>query len=136
MKTTNLNWGKTIFPIIFFVTIALILVLPIMRSTAANPTLTNADFETGPFNSNGTITGWTVTGNAADIGPENNASEGSTSGTHAAALSVGGDHTGDSIAQSFSTTANSSYTLAFDSGIFGKRDGAPLQVEVQVTGSG
>src|SRR5205814_3544842 len=132
MKTTNLNWGKTIFPIIFFVTIALILVLPIMRSTAANPTLINADFETGPFNTQGTVTGWTATARAGDVD-----FEGGTNGTtHAAALSLGGDFTGDAISQSFTTTSGANYTLAFDAGIFGRRDAGPLQIEVQVNGTG
>src|SRR5438477_8880251 len=101
MKTTNLNWGKTIFPIIFFVAIALILMLPIMRSTAANPTLTNADFETGPFNVQGTATGWSATAHASAVD-----FEGGTNGTtHAGALSVGGDFSGDALSQSFSTTS-------------------------------
>src|ERR1700731_4721555 len=130
MKKANANWGKAILPTIFFIAIAVVLVLPLMRSTAANPTLTNADFETGPFGQVGTVTGWTVVGNAADT------SEGATGGTHGAALSAGGDTPGDTISQSFSTTSGVMYNVDFDSGIYGRRSGSPLQVNVQVIGSG
>jgi hypothetical protein len=95
--------------------------------------LTNADFETGPFNQVGTVTGWTVGGN----GKVADAGEGSTNGSSSsAALSVGGDFQGDTLEQSFNTTAGGSYSVDFDAGIFGTHSASPLQVRVEVVGSG
>src|SRR5206468_3750835 len=95
--------------------------------------LANTNFETGPFGTDGTVSGWIVAGNhrVAD-----NAGEGTTGGTHAAALSSGADSQGDTLAQAFTTVVGGVYSLDFDAGIFGKRSGAALQVQVQVTGSG
>jgi hypothetical protein len=89
----------------------------------------NANFETGPFGSTGTVTGWTVIGHVSDN------AEGATSGTHSAALSNAGDSQGDTLSQTFSTTTGGIYTVDFDAGIFGKRTGNPFQVQVQVLGS-
>jgi len=130
MKRTNSNWGRTIFPALFIVAIAVLLVLPFRKSPAANPSLINSNFETGPFFNEGTVTGWTVSANVADN------AEGATSGTHSAALGAGGDFQGDTLAQSFTTTSGTTYALDFDAGIFGTRSGAPLQVKVEVLGSG
>jgi hypothetical protein len=135
MKRSKANWGKAILPTIFFVAIAVLLAIPFMRSKAANPTLNNPNFETGPFNSVGTVSGWTVVGNVA-IPDSGGVGEGSTSPTHGAALSAGADSQGDQLSQSFSTTSGQTYNVDFDAGIFGKRSGAPLQVNVQIIGSG
>src|SRR6201995_3164159 len=131
MKRSNANWGKIILPTLFFLAIAPLLVLPFRHSPAANPTLINGDFETGPYFTEGTVTGWTVSANVAD-----NPQGGSNGSTHSAALRAGGDHQGDTLAQSFATTAGTTYAVDFDSGIFGVRSGAPLQVKVEVLGSG
>src|SRR4051812_27502094 len=130
MKRTNSKWGRTIFPALFIIAIAILLTLPFRHSPAANPTLVNADFETGPFFNEGTVTGWQATANVADN------AQGATSGTHSASLSAGGDFQGDTLSQSFATTSGNSYTVGFDAGIFGRRSGAPLQVRVEVLGSG
>ena len=63
--------------------------------------LANSDFETGPYETIGTVTDWTVNGNVAVRD-----GEGSTSPTHAAVLSVGNDSEGDSISQQFFSTAS------------------------------
>src|SRR6185295_4695527 len=56
--------------------------------------------------------------------------------THSAALSAGGDFTGDTLSQSFNTVAGTVYSLDFDAGIFGQRSGSALQIQVQVLGVG
>jgi hypothetical protein len=92
--------------------------------------LGNANFETGPYDTIGSVTRWTVVGNVADR------AEGSTSTSHSAVFSVGGDSEGDSISQRFFSTANQVYMLDFDAGVFGIPDsGATLQLRVQVTGN-
>src|SRR5205085_10645907 len=104
---------------------------------AATPTptpttlpLNNADFETGPFDNVGTVHGWTVVGNIGDT------TEGSTVGTHGAALSAGADSQGDTLSQRFFSTPNQVYMVDFDAGIFGNpANGATLQVEVQALGN-
>ena len=92
--------------------------------------LTNSNFETGPFNQEGIVTGWTVTAHVGD------SSEGATSPTHGAALSAGGNFTGDTLSQNFATVVGGVYKVEFDAGIFGQRSGSPLQIQVQVLGSG
>lgn len=94
------------------------------------PTLANPNFEIGPFSTNGTVTGWTVSAHVADN------TQGGTTATHSAALSAGGNFSGDTLAQDFSTITGQMYTLDFDAGIFGVRSGAPLQVKVEVIGGG
>src|SRR5205085_11630060 len=93
--------------------------------------LTNADFETGPFWTRGAVTGWTLggTGHVSDNG------QAFTSPTHGAAFSEGGDSQGDTLSQSFLTTAGKVYTVDFDAGVYGTRTGNPLQLEVQVLGT-
>src|SRR5205823_6058512 len=89
--------------------------------------LGNADFETGPFNTVGTVSSWTVTGNIGDT------TEGSTSGSHCAALSAGGDSQGDALAQSFFTTPNQVYTVDFDAAVFGSPSNeANLQLQISL----
>jgi hypothetical protein len=51
-------------------------------------------------------------------------------------LSNGGDFQGDTISQTFATTLGTVYNVDFDGAIFGKRSGNPLQIQVQVVGSG
>jgi len=100
--------------------------------SAMNPTLTNGDFETGPYFMDGTVTGWAVggSGHVADN------MEGATSFSHGAALSSGGNSQGDTLAQTFSTVNNQMYAVDFDAGIFGKRSGAPLQIRTEILGAG
>ncbi len=93
--------------------------------------LINGDFETGPFNTTGVVSGWMVAGSAADVD-----GQGFTSATHAGALSVGGDTQGDSLSQTFATMSGTLYTLEFDAGIFGVRSGPPLQLQIQIFGTG
>lgn len=130
MKITKASWGKVIFPAIFVMAVTVLLVLPFWRSTAANPTLNNGNFETGPFFTQNVVAGWVSAGNTGNL------ANGATSGTHAAGLSAGANSAGDSISQSFATTNGQKLNLDFDSGIFGRRTGAPLQVRVEVTGAG
>jgi hypothetical protein len=90
--------------------------------------LTNGDFETGPFTTVGTVTGWTVVGNVADI------AEGATTPTHSAAFSAGANSQGDMILQSFFTNAGQTYTVDFDAAVAGTPT-STLKVEVQVDGN-
>ncbi|HJT82031.1 MAG TPA: DUF642 domain-containing protein [Chthoniobacterales bacterium] len=90
----------------------------VMPATLPSPTtlpLTNADFETGPYNVNGTVAGWLVTGNTrASILPQ-----GSTSGTHSVAFSSGGDFQDVMLSQNFFTTAGRHYAVDFDAAVYG-----------------
>ena len=92
--------------------------------------LNNANFETGPFNTVGTVSSWVVNGNVG------NTTEGATSGTHSAALSAGTDSQGDTLSQSFISVVNQIYSVDFDAAVFGiPANGANLQVEVQALGT-
>ena len=91
--------------------------------------LTNADFEIGPFTTLGTVTGWTVTGDVADI------NQGATSGSHDAAFSAGDNSEGNTLSQTFFSRPNLRYTLDFDAGVSGQRSGDPLQLQAQVIGN-
>ena len=102
---------------------------PTPTSTPTSIPLNNPNFEDPPFNTNGTVSGWAVSAHIS-----NNA-QGSTSPTHSAALSAGGDFTGDTLSQSFPTVPGAVYRLEFDSGICGQRSDNPLQVQVEVIGS-
>jgi Protein of unknown function (DUF642) len=108
-------------------------------SVAPTPTpppnlLTNGDFETGPFEIAGTVSGWTVSGTGL-VGLVADASgEGSTTPTHSAAFNIGGDSQGNTLSQSFTTTIGRVYVLDFDAGIFGQPTGNPLQLQVQIFG--
>src|SRR5205085_11174483 len=89
--------------------------------------------ETGPFNTNGSVTGWTVAGNGA---VSDQSDEGFTTPIHSAAFDGGGDSVGNILSQTFTTTAGTVYKLDFDAGIFGQPSGSPLQLRLQVTGPG
>jgi uncharacterized protein DUF642 len=96
-------------------------------------TLVNNSFELSPFDTIGTVTGWTVGGggHVAD-----RTAEGATAGNGAAVLSVGGDFQGDTVSQTFPTAIGQPYTIDFDAGIFGVPDpGALLQLRVQIFGT-
>ena len=99
-------------------------------SSAAN-LLANGDFETEPYRMRGNISGWVVEG----FGHVANQGEGATSGTHGAVFSEGGDSDGNVLYQTFNTVAGQTYTLDFDAGVFGIRDGGPLQLRAQLNGS-
>ena len=94
--------------------------------------LTNGDFETQPFNITGTVSGWTVGGNGQVA---DQSDEGATSSSHAAAFNVAGDSAGNTLSQSFATSAGTVYLLKFDTGMFGQPT-SPMQLQVQLLGSG
>lgn len=100
-------------------------------SVSAQNVVINGDFETPPYDTVGTVSGWVVGGN----GNVSEAEEGSTSGTHSAAFSVGTNSEGDTLSQSFATTAGVEYTLAFDAAVFGMPS-ATLQLQIEVFGTG
>lgn len=93
--------------------------------------LVNGDFETGPFNLPGTVGGWIVSGN----NHIESISQGATTPIHSAGFSCGGDSFGNILSQSFVTTPGQVYSLDFAAGTFGQRNGAPLQLQVQIIGS-
>jgi hypothetical protein len=97
----------------------------------AQNVVVNGDFETGPFETIGTVTGWVVTGNVGDV-----SGEGFTTASHAAGFSVGGDSQGNMLSQTLATTIGQSYALDFDAGVFGVRSGGPLMLQIQVLGAG
>jgi Protein of unknown function (DUF642) len=90
----------------------------------------NGDFEGPQSNMIGTVSGWTVTGNVGTVGDE-----GFTSPDHAAAFSLGHDSQGDMLTQTLSTTIGQTYSLDFDSGVFGEPSNGPLTLQVQVFGA-
>jgi hypothetical protein len=94
--------------------------------------LVNGDFETGPYDQAGTVTGWTVSG----AGRVAVLPEGATSGNVSAALSIGGDFQDDILSQRFSTTAGQEYALDFDAAVYGVADSTQhLRVRVLGTSS-
>src|SRR3954451_3885805 len=96
-----------------------------VASTEAN-IVTNGDFETAPFGSANTVTGWTVTGTANVTA----AAEGATSPTHSAAFAP----KGGILSQVVTTTVGQTYNVDFDAGIFGTKTGT-VQMRVQAIGS-
>jgi Protein of unknown function (DUF642)/Carbohydrate binding domain len=106
-------------------------------SIAATPTpapvnlVTNGDFETGPFNTVGTVSGWAIGGNR-NVG---DTAESATNGTHSATLSAGGDSDGNTLSQTLSTAVGKQYTLDFDAGVFGPPASSTLQLNVKVMGN-
>jgi Protein of unknown function (DUF642) len=101
-------------------------------SAHAQNALTNGDFEAPPYAPSFTVTGWTVSGN----GNIHEIEEGSTSPTHSAAFNIGGDSQGNTLSQSFSTINGQTYTLDFDTGIFGVPVlGSTLLLNVMVQGN-
>ena len=73
--------------------------------------VSNADFETGPFGVNNTVTSWTVTGSAVVTVAE----EGATTPTHSATFKP----KGGVLSQTLTTTAGQTYDVDFDAGGFG-----------------
>jgi len=115
-----------------FARLIVFVVVVLCASLAAGQNvIINGDFETGPFETNGTVSGWTVTNNVGDV-----SGEGFTSSSHAAAFSLGGDSQGNMLSQTFATVSGITYTLDFDAGVFGVRTGDPLSLQIQVFGSG
>ena len=105
----------------------------VQSTTVPAPTtlpLVNGDFETGPYNMNGTVTGWTVSG-AGRIAV---VAEGSTSGAVAAGFSTGGDFQDDILSQRFVTTAGQEYALDFDAAVYGVAD-STQSLRTRVLGS-
>jgi hypothetical protein len=96
----------------------------------AQNVIINGDFETPPHDVF-TVTGWDVTGNVASV-----SGEGSTSGSYAAAFSVGGNTQGDMLSQTVATAIGQTYSLDFDAGTFGIRSAEPLTLQIQVFGAG
>jgi len=94
--------------------------------TSSSSLLVNGDFESPPFDTLGTVTGWTVGG----AGKLEVKAAGATSGTHSAAFSTGGDFEGSILSQSFATVPGQIYTLEFDAAIFGIKTGT-LQLQVR-----
>src|SRR4029077_12273627 len=77
--------------------------------------VTNGDFETAPYNTNNTVTSWTVTG----TGVVSEAAEGATTPTHSAAFAP----KSGVLSQTLSTVVNQTYNVDFDAGIFGTKTG-------------
>jgi Protein of unknown function (DUF642) len=97
----------------------------------AQNVILNGDFETPPFETDGVVSDWAVTGFVGDV-----SGQGFTSASHAAAFSLGGDSQGNMLSQSFATNPGQSFTLDFDAGVAGVRSGGPLQLQIQVFGTG
>ena len=93
--------------------------------------LTNWDFETSPFYSVGTVSGWTVGGNGNIAVTE----AGATTGTHSAAFSAGADSDNDILSQRFYTTSGGIYVLDFDAGIAGEAE-STMQLRARAFGDG
>lgn len=98
---------------------------------SAQNLVANGDFEIGPFSTSGTVTNWTVSGTAKVAALSN---QGTTSGTHAAALSEGGNYQNDILSQTITTVPGQTYIFEFDSGVFGLPDSA-MQLHFQVFGN-
>ncbi|MFL6515231.1 MAG: DUF642 domain-containing protein [Chthoniobacterales bacterium] len=90
----------------------------------------NGDFEAVPHDPSSTILDWDILG----AGFIHSAMQGATSGSFAAALSIGGDSDANILSQTFGTTAGQAYLVQFDAGVFGVRTEAPLQLAVEVSG--
>lgn len=103
-------------------------VQPTPSPAAGQLPLTNGNFESSPFDSNGTITGWTV-GGASDLSAS---AEGATSGSHSAVFSIGQDSQSSTLSQTFTTAAGQDYNLDFDAGVFGTHAVGPLQFRARV----
>ena len=94
--------------------------------------LTNGDFETGPFDTMGVVSSWTISGG----GKVESKMEGATTPTHCAALGTGANPPGNILDQSFPTTPGNLYALDFDTGVFGVHSGTPLQLTTRLIGNG
>jgi hypothetical protein len=104
---------------------------PTPAPTPTTLPLVNGNFETWPFNDPGTIAGWTIGGNKHI----ESITQGATSPSHSAGFSVGGDSSGNILSQTFNTVAGQTYTLDFDAGVYGQRNGLPLQLQAQIISS-
>ena len=104
---------------------------PTPAPTPATLPLVNGNFESWPFNYPGNVAGWTVAGNKHI----ECISQGATSPIHSAGFSVGGSSTGNILSQTFFTIPGQTYMLDFDSGVYGLRDGSPLQLQAQIVGT-
>jgi hypothetical protein len=100
-----------------------------LSAQAQNPLL-NPNFDSGTHGTVGVVTDWNVNGNVASH------TEGATSDIYSAVLSAGADSEGDTLSQTFATTAGLQYQLDFDAGIYGQRTDSPLQLRIQVFGTG
>jgi hypothetical protein len=92
--------------------------------------IVNGDFESEPQDVDDLIVDWTVSGSIDTSMP------GANQSSYAAALNIGGDTDGNMLSQTFDTVAGQAYTVEFDAGIAGIRDGDPLRLNVQVAGAG
>src|SRR6266404_5682850 len=88
--------------------------------------VTNGDFETAPYDTNNTVTSWTVTGSGVVV----DTAEGATTPTHSAAFRP----TGGVLSQTLTTTAGQAYSVDFDAGIFGVKTGS-VKMRVQAIGT-
>ena len=89
----------------------------------------NGDFETAPYDTLGTVTGWTVGGDGGVAEAEG----ATTSGNHSAAFNASASQ-GTTLAQTLQTSVGHLYVLEFDAGTYGQAPG--MQVRVQAIGSG
>lgn len=141
---SNLTQGSTYFVVATAYNTAALESLPsneIVFTVPSNPNLTatvptstqnclvNGDFESGPYDARGTVTGWAVSSN----GHIAVLSQGATSSSHSAAFNEGGDSQGNVLYQSFATVIGQVYTLDFDAGIYGQPT-STLRLRVQVFG--
>lgn len=102
--------------------------MPTRVSTGQN-CLINGNFESGPYNARGAVTGWDVSSN----GHIAVLTQGATSSSHSVALSEGGDSQGNVLYQSFATVIGQVYTLDFDAGIYGQPT-SRLRLRAQIFG--
>lgn len=89
----------------------------------------NGNFETGPVDTNGSVTGWTVVGGKVAV-----EQEGSTSGNYCAAFDVAGQWPPNALIQTVKTSPGHLYFLNFDVGVFGHLS-CVTQLRVQVLGN-
>src|ERR1043166_2810975 len=95
-------------------------------SATAQNLVVNGDFETAPFDTNNTVTSWTVTGSGVVL----DTAEGATSPSHSAAFRP----SGGVLSQTLTTTAGQSYSVDFDAGVFGAKTGS-VKMRVQAIGT-
>jgi uncharacterized protein DUF642 len=127
LRFTDIGLGNTDADIV----IDTVSVVPTTIPAPTSLPLANGDFELGPYNMNGSVTGWSVTG----AGRVSLLPQGSTSGSYSVALSSGGDYQDDILSQRFFTSAGQRYVLDFDAAVFGKTDSTML-LRLRVFGSG
>jgi len=93
----------------------------------------NSDFESPPFDTVGTVTGWSV-GGAGHVADRT--AEGAAAGKGAAIFSPGGDFQGDILSCPVATAVGQTYTLDFDCGVIGPpNSGSVLKLRVQLFGT-